>query len=151
MCTLARSPRQTVPFLRDRVRPVPEPDPKRLARLLADLDSQEFTAREKATRELGELGEVAEPALRQALDKQPSLETRQRVERLLKEMEGPVTSLSRLQVLRAVEVLEQAGTAEARAALKVLADGAAAARLTQEARAALGRLEKRPGAKPPDP
>jgi RNA polymerase sigma factor (sigma-70 family) len=143
MCTLAQSPGPAVPFLRERVRPEPEPDPKRLARLLAELDSQEFAAREKATQALRELGEAAEPALRHVLEKQPSLETRQRVERLLKEMEGPVTSPSRLQVLRAVEVFEQAGTAEARAALKVLADGAAAARLTQEARAALGRLEKR--------
>jgi hypothetical protein len=148
MCTLARSPRHAVPFLRERVRPAPVPEPKRLARLLAELDSQEFAAREKATRELRELGEVVEPALRHSLDKQPSLETRQRVERLLKELEGPVTSASRLQVLRAVEVLEQAGTAEARAALKVLADGAEAARLTQEARAALGRLEKRPEPRP---
>jgi hypothetical protein len=93
---------------------------------------------------LRELGEVAEPALRQLLEKQPSLETRQRVERLLKEMEGPVTSPSRLQVLRAVEVLEQANTAEARSVLKGLAAGAAAARLTQEAQAAWERLEKRP-------
>lgn len=49
-----------------------------------------------------------------------------------------------LQLLRAVEVLEQIDTPEARRLLAELAQGAAAARLTQEAKAALERLEKRP-------
>jgi hypothetical protein len=44
--------------------------------------------------------------------------------------------------LRAVQVLEYAGTAEARHLLKELAGGAPAARLTQEVRAALGRLDR---------
>ena len=45
--------------------------------------------------------------------------------------------------LRAVEVLEHVGTAEAKRVLETLAAGAAEARLTQEARASLRRLDAR--------
>jgi len=49
-----------------------------------------------------------------------------------------------LRPLRAVEALEHIGTAEAQQVLEALSKGAAAAELTKEARAALGRLAKRP-------
>ena len=49
----------------------------------------------------------------------------------------------RLREWRALEVLEQIGTPEARAVLKALAEGAPAARLTQGAKVALERLAKR--------
>jgi hypothetical protein len=42
-----------------------------------------------------------------------------------------------LRRLRAVQVLEEAGTAEARQVLQTLADGAAGDRFTSEAKAAL--------------
>jgi len=45
--------------------------------------------------------------------------------------------------LRALEVLEQVGTPEARQVLTTLATGAPHARLTREAKAALDRLSKR--------
>ena len=48
-------------------------------------------------------------------------------------------------VLAAIEALEHAGTAQAEQLLQVLAKGAAEARLTQEAKASLERLAKRPG------
>ena len=47
-----------------------------------------------------------------------------------------------LQAIRAVEVLEQIGSKEARATLAKLAGGAADARLTREARGALERLNR---------
>jgi hypothetical protein len=50
--------------------------------------------------------------------------------------------LKRATSKRAIGVLEQAGTAEARQLLRVLAGGAADARLTQEARKALERLTR---------
>jgi hypothetical protein len=51
--------------------------------------------------------------------------------------------------LRAVAVLEQIGTPEARQVLEVLRQGPAEARLTREAKAALTRLARRPDAEPP--
>ncbi len=47
--------------------------------------------------------------------------------------------------LRTVEVLEIAGTPEARQVLEQLAKGAPEARLTQEAKASLERLAKQQG------
>jgi hypothetical protein len=51
--------------------------------LIRDLDSDEFTVREKASKELEHLGSDALPALRQVLKEGPSAETRHRVARLL--------------------------------------------------------------------
>jgi hypothetical protein len=46
--------------------------------------------------------------------------------------------------LRQLEVLENIGTPEARGVLQTLAGGAPEAELTQAAKAALGRLARRP-------
>jgi hypothetical protein len=54
---------------------------------------------------------------------------------------GPITSTEVLRVLRAVEVLERIATSEARRLLADFAAGAAAARLTEEAKASLKRLK----------
>src|SRR5206468_1411327 len=61
--SLAEHPALTVPFLRARVRPARAPEPARLARLVADLDSDRFSERERAARELERWGEQAAPAL----------------------------------------------------------------------------------------
>ena len=52
-----------------------------------------------------------------------------------------------LQLLRALEVLEMIGTAEARKVLERLARGAEECDLTREAKAALERLGQRPPGK----
>src|SRR5262249_23019616 len=49
--TLLAAPKQAMPLLRQRLRVVPPGDSKRFARLLADLDSDNFQAREQATQE----------------------------------------------------------------------------------------------------
>jgi len=130
---------QGVALLKERLRPVRRVAPERLKRLVADLDSEEFAVRSKATNELEYLGELGTAALRQALVGQPTLELRRRVEQLLAQAEDATRSPERLRTLRAVGVLEQAGTAEACRVLARLAEGAEDSRLTQEARAALAR------------
>jgi WD40 repeat protein len=140
---LAAAPARSVPFLGARLRPVPGVDGKKLARLLADLDNGRYAARQQAVRELEKLGDLAESALRAALEGEPSLELRRRVEALLEKLEAPVTSPEALRALRAVEALERAGTAEARAVLARLAGGAPSARLTRDAQAAQKRLDLR--------
>jgi hypothetical protein len=55
---------------------------KDIARWVADLDSNQFATREKATHELEKLGEAAQPALRKALEDNPKPEARKRLERL---------------------------------------------------------------------
>ena len=85
-----------------------------------------------------ELADLAEPALLAALHDKPSVEKRRRVEDLLKRLDASV-SPELLRGVRAVEVLESLGTPEARQVLQTLAKGAAEARLTREANAALKR------------
>jgi hypothetical protein len=53
-------------------------------------------------------------------------------------------ALGQSRPLRAVEALEHMGAPEARQVLEALVKGAPGARLTQAARAALGRLDRRP-------
>jgi RNA polymerase sigma factor (sigma-70 family) len=135
---LASVPKQVLPLLAQRLRPVVAADAKVVARLIADLDSKRFAVRKKAAEELVRLGEGAADELRKALDGQPDVETRRRIEELLERQ----TSLTPawLQTLRAVEVLEKIGNREARQVLEKLARGMPGARLTREAAAALARL-----------
>jgi hypothetical protein len=141
---LTAFPRQTVPWLRERLTPVPAVDAQHVARLIADLDSDRFAVRGKSAQDLERLGELVEPALRQVLAGNPRLEVRRRVEQVLEKLEAPATDAEQLRALRSVEVLEHVGTVQARKVLEALATGAPAARLTQEARASLDRLAKRP-------
>jgi HEAT repeat protein len=141
--SLARQPETSVPWLREHVKPVAQPDPKHLAELVADLNEDNFRRRTKATTELEQLGETAAPALKKALDDHPTVEVRRRVELLLAKLSAHNLPPSQLRQVRAVEALEQIATPQARQLLQELAQGAPAARLTREARASLGRLAKR--------
>jgi WD40 repeat protein len=138
--SLAAAPQEAVRRLRDRVRPVVEPDARELARLLAELDSDEFSVRDRATARLAELGELATPALREALAAGPAPEARRRIGRLLEATRGRSLTSEQLRALRSVEALERCATPEARRLLEELAGGAPAARLTREARASRDRL-----------
>ena len=69
------------------------------------------------------------------------MELRKRIEELVAKAKGHTLSPAQLQVVRAVEVLERAGTPEAKKLLQTLAKGAAGALETVEAQAALERLK----------
>jgi RNA polymerase sigma factor (sigma-70 family) len=127
-----------VRFLNERLRPAQVFDAKKIIRLIADLDRDDFATRESATKQLSESGDLADPALRAALNDKPSVEKRRRVEDLLKRLNASVSG-ELLRGVRAVEVLESLGTPEAREVLQTLAKGAAEGRLTREARAAVMR------------
>jgi hypothetical protein len=70
---------------------------------------------------------------------------RRRLEELLEELEGFPNRPEQMRVDRALEVLEHLGTAEARALLRELSEGAPESRLTREAKASLQRLSRRAG------
>jgi WD40 repeat protein len=141
---LALAPEPTLSFLKARLHIGPAPEAslsKRISRLIADLDSDEFTVRERATRELEKLGDSAASSLSGVQAGKPSAETRHRVEEILAKI---APKKSRLQQLRAVEILEHIGTAEAQEMLKQLCQGTADIGLAHDAKAALQRLAKRP-------
>jgi hypothetical protein len=104
------------------------------------LNSADFSRRQQASQAIERLGFRAEPALREALTQQASLEARRRIDRLLAKLDGPET----LRLTRAMETLELIASAEARRHLRALSQGPPASRLSQEARAALQRLAKHP-------
>jgi RNA polymerase sigma factor (sigma-70 family) len=136
--------RQSVAFLALRLGPVPRIAEERVARLIAELDSDRFEVRDRASKELEQLGELAGPALRKALAGKPSLEVRRRLKTLLDQVGGRTLAAEQLRALRAVEVLEHIGTSDAQEVLKKMAKGAPEARLTREATAALDRLNNKP-------
>ena len=117
------------------------PISRAIRRLITDLGDRSFAVREKAMRELRGLGERASPFLREALKAPNPLEVVRRVQTLLKPLEQ--WSEDRRRTVRAVDLLEALGTPEARALLESLAGGVPGAFLTDEARAALRRLDRR--------
>ncbi|HMF11891.1 MAG TPA: hypothetical protein VKE94_06275, partial [Gemmataceae bacterium] len=132
----------TATMLKERLKPALKLDAARLEQLIRDLDSDEFTVRDKATRAIEKLGESARPAIELALARPvPSPELHRRLERLQQQSALPVGEA--LRELRAVELLEHVATHEARGLLESLAKGAPEARLTREAKAALERLARR--------
>lgn len=137
--TLQAVPDQAVPLLSERLR-IPPADDKQIARLLTLLDSGDFAERERATKELRELGWAAEPTLHKVLEDKPSLEARQRIRALLDGIRKQPLPLELLRVLRGVEVLEHVGTPAARKLLSTLTEDTTRGRLTREAEAALQRL-----------
>jgi hypothetical protein len=132
-------------FLKRRLKGDKPPDERRIARLIADLDDDQFATREKAFEELGKLGVLAEPARRRTLQGEASAEVRLRVNRLLEALgpsqrQLPSPDLVRL---RAVEALEANGSIEARQVLAELAEEVTDPQLRQEVKASLARLRSR--------
>jgi hypothetical protein len=130
---------QAARLIAEKLKPVPVVETQAVKDWIADLGSEEFAKRETAEKELAKLGAAIEPVLRDAV-KSDNPERSDRAGRLLKTIEGRGAG-ERLRYLRATEVLEYSGTPAAREALKTLASGAPTARLTQDAKAALVRLE----------
>ena len=147
--TLTAFPTQALPVLRNELRSqiLSEAECKIIDRLLVDLDGDAFAVREKASKELKQLGLRAESRLRRALEEQPTPEVRRRLKALVEVIERQKAS-EPIQYLRAVEVLEHIGTPEAAAMLEDLAQRGCNPRLTQDAKASLARLKKRPIPKP---
>jgi hypothetical protein len=149
LCSLAADGTATVRFLKEHVRPVADVKPETFARLVMQLDHDDFDKREKASAELERLATLKLAALRKTLATTRSAEQKRRLELLVEHAEeqlqaelvspGPKT----LREVRVVELLERLATPEARELLKTLAGGAEDARLTREAQASLKRLNKR--------
>jgi hypothetical protein len=140
ICELSAAPAESVQFLKESVHATAPVDAAKVARLLTDLDSEQFAVRKKASRERDVIGEAAVPLLRKALQGDPSAEARRRIEDVLKKLDSTVPSSELLRSLRAIEVLERIGTAEAKSVLQDLGKGTAGASVTRAAQAALHRL-----------
>jgi WD40 repeat protein len=158
---LAAAPKSAVPFLKQRLQP-DLPREGRVARLLDDLDSDEFAVREKASRELARMGKSVELVLRRTLGEKPSVEKRRRLQALLESLPRPQRPFRGMapeerRLLCAAILLDRIGTADALDLLRYLADATDLQTIvddrsvhgweTNAVKAALARLAKRP-AKP---
>jgi WD40 repeat protein len=133
-----------VPFLREQMRAlaVPPVDRKRLDRWLADLDSDSFEARERASKALAEMGELALGPVQRLLKDPPSLEVKMRARLILEKITEPVRTPDRRRVLESIELLEQLRTAAALDLLKELERDALVPQIRTEARQALERAAR---------
>jgi RNA polymerase sigma factor (sigma-70 family) len=142
MRQLAARPEIALGLVKERLKPAPpvtvtDTD---VPALIKQLDAQAFPERDRAVQGLRQLGHKAVPLLQQALKNPPSLEMKRRAEQLLEETGRPDPAFPMRS--RAVEVLERIGSPAARALLQSLSGGAPGHPLTEEARAALCRMNK---------
>jgi WD40 repeat protein len=131
---------QSVSFLKDHLPPARRVDLRPLKQKIKELDSPRFPIRQQAMKDLEAMGQTAEAGLKQALKGKISLETSRRLQRLLDKVAE--ARRREVQQVRAVAVLEQIASAEARQVLAGLAAGDPRAPLTAAAQAAVKRLGK---------
>jgi hypothetical protein len=119
------------------------PAREKISQWIADLDNDEFAVRERADKELLKAGNQAKALMQDALEANPSLEQKRRLQRILQVLSKGGVDPETLLTVRGVMVVEQIGSPKAQELLREWAKGAAEARLTREAKAALERLKKR--------
>ncbi|HUU22129.1 MAG TPA: M56 family metallopeptidase, partial [Phycisphaerae bacterium] len=137
-------------FLATKLEPVAAADAKQIAGLIAHLGAPEFATRQRASEALSLIGISIEEALHEALRATKDPEVRSRLNELIASAYSPVPTMAPAwRRLRAIRALERIGTPQARALLGALAAGAADARATQQAAAALRRLGRGDGTNSP--
>jgi hypothetical protein len=142
--TLIAGGKDATPFLKEHLKPAEgNTDSDRIARLIKDLDADDFAAREKASKDLEKVIKAAAPALKAELARDPSPEVKRRLQKLLENATPAPPTPEELRANRAVDVLEEVGTPEAKEVLQKLAKGDGAAELTLRAKAALERMDKK--------
>jgi RNA polymerase sigma factor (sigma-70 family) len=129
-------------LLRERFKRAEGPKPESVREWIADLDHPTFAKREAASAALARAGVFVEPAVRRALQANPTAEARERLTKVLTGISHRPTP-DDVAHSRAVQALELAGTPAARKVLEEWAAGAEGAWLTVDAGAALERLRKR--------
>src|SRR5262245_3619775 len=113
MAALAAEPKAAVALIRSRIKPVAAaPTDATLERLVAELGDDKFAVRERATRELDQLGEAAVAGIRKRLEKSPPLETHRRLVKFLDTHDPATITPTALRESRALEI--QIGRASCR-------------------------------------
>jgi RNA polymerase sigma factor (sigma-70 family) len=129
---------KSLPLFKQRLKFVAAP-PDQVAKLVADLDSDQFPVRQEAIDALDEIGLAAMDAVTGILKVNLPLEQRQRLEQFLERCRKEL-----FRQLRAIETLEQIATPAARQLLEAVAKSTANSQLRDTALAAQKRLAARP-------
>jgi len=141
----------TVAFVRSELPAPTKPDPADVARLIRQLDHEEWKMREAAQGQLVAVADQVEPDLKAAFQSNPSAEVRGRLAVVFKdlerqraaaaeEFEQPVRDPAVRLRLRAVRVLENIGTPNAVELLRDLANESPGTLIATSAASALRRL-----------
>jgi WD40 repeat protein len=145
VAALAGAPKDSIPFLKERLKDYQSPDAKQLAKLTDAVLDELPPECDDAYRDLQDLEDAAEGAVRDALKKSPSDSARKRLQKLLDDRENSVhyTPVARrLAIHRALAVLELIGDADCIAILKQLAKGNPKDPIVREAAATLERVTR---------
>jgi hypothetical protein len=138
--------RSSLPFVTEHVTiPDGKEAERRIHRAVADLDAPRFAVRERGTKDLEMFGLTALPHLEAAMKDGISPEWRMRLEKLIAKVKAEDTLLTESQrvLLRAMRVLEQTDSLEAKAFLEKLAEANLQAGLSLDAKTAAERMGKR--------
>ena len=130
----------SVPFLKEKLTPIPKVCNQQIEQLVRDLDGPEAKVRQKAADRLRKIVDQAEMILHRSSAASSSKSFKDRVQQLLGDLEVAKSS-DRLRSIRAIEVLETLHTAEAISILEHTATGAPDALVTKEAQASVDRLK----------
>jgi hypothetical protein len=131
-----------VPYILKRMQE--KPAGESVSRLIRELDDDDVQVRNRAAQQLSLIGPPVQPEFQKVLQARPSAELRERLQILLKEMDGSiVTSIGAVRRIRALEILERIGSREAHNALSELARQAAWEREREDARSSCRRLDGR--------
>ncbi len=141
MQVLTAAPELARKTIAEHLTPVPVADTTAVAARIADLGSKDFRTRDAATKALAAVADQVEGKLRAALDASDSAEARERLKALLAQQEARAIHPDTIRMIRAMEVLESVGDAEAKALVAKLASGAPRARLTELADDARKRMK----------
>jgi WD40 repeat protein len=139
---LADSPTDALSLLGERLTPAVAPSPERVQALIGGLAASSFARRDSAEKELAQSVDLIEELLRKSLTASRSPEQASRLRQLL---DGPrtLTSPERVRRWRALAVLEQIGSPEAKRLLELVANGPAGSIESDAAKSGLQRLQAR--------
>ncbi len=134
---------EAVAFLTDAMKPVTKPKADLIDENIDHLDAEGYQLRKEAYATLARFGPVVKRELIRAMKDRTSLAGRRRIEELLRVMDRPTSrSPSVLRQLRAVRILRDIGTDQAREVLESLTKGVKEAPQTVAARRAVELLKK---------
>jgi WD40 repeat protein len=140
---LYRRPLETIKLCGERIAVPTAISADKVAKVIADLDSDDFPVRQVAVKELEAFGGEVIPALRTVAEKSSNPEARKLAAEVIARHEAASLKSDDLRFFRAVELLENIGTPDARALLAKWAGGPAGHRMSNEAIAAISRLKSR--------
>jgi len=146
MSRLTGDPKQAVALLAEKLRPTAGPNEKQFRQWVKALGSADFAARQSAAAELEKAGVAALAVLEEALAKKPDLETARSARMIADKiaLALPISGPELIRGRRALQLLEQLATPEARALLEAIARGGCNLPLARQANESLARLRRKP-------